>query len=145
MDSSRFTSRPYRIPCSDVTSNLISGNMSASKTSFEAHAAIPAITIGFMLSAFAHSPFGSTIVLAGIMLFGITVLFQLVTLPVEINASRRALSAIERGGLLEPAELSGARDVLTAAALTYVAAAVASLLQLLYFVLRYASLGGRER
>lgn len=105
----------------------------------------PAIGVGFMLAAFTHSPLASTVVLVGIGLFAFSVLFQLVTLPVEIDASRRALAAIEGGRLLSPQEHEGAQEVLTAAAMTYIAAAVASLLQLLYFVLRYASLRDRER
>lgn len=70
----------------------------------------------------------------GIALFGAVVLFQLVTLPVEFDASKRALVALEQQGLLTPAEVPGAKAVLNAAALTYVAAFVASLGQLLYFL-----------
>lgn len=106
--------------------------------------AMPAIMIGFMLASFSRGPFGSLLVLLGIVLFAFTVLFQLITLPVEFDASRRALVAMEQGQLVLPQELAGARDVLTAAALTYVAAAVASLLQLLYFVLRYSALARRN-
>ncbi|NTU89072.1 MAG: zinc metallopeptidase [Actinobacteria bacterium] len=73
------------------------------------------------------------LVYAAIALYAIAVLFQIVTLPVEFNASSRAIAAIN-GGRLPEAETRGARTVLTAAALTYVAAALASLLQLLYFV-----------
>jgi len=61
------------------------------------------------------------------------VIFQLVTLPVEFDASRRALVALRDGRLLEVDELDGAKRVLTAAAWTYVAALVASVAQLLYF------------
>jgi len=71
----------------------------------------------------------------GLILFLAIVLFQLVTLPVEFDASKRALVAIEGQGLLRGAELDGARAVLRAAALTYVAAFVASLGQLIYFFL----------
>lgn len=106
--------------------------------------AMPAIMIGFMLASFSRGPFGSMLVLLGIALFALTVLFQLITLPVEFDASRRALVAMEQGQLVLPQELAGAREVLTAAALTYVAAAVASLLQLLYFVLRYSALARRN-
>ena len=73
------------------------------------------------------------LVYAAIGLYAIAVLFQIVTLPVEFNASSRAIASIN-GGRLPDAETRGARTVLTAAALTYVAAALASLLQLLYFV-----------
>jgi Zn-dependent membrane protease YugP len=69
----------------------------------------------------------------GLVLFAAVVLFQLVTLPVEFDASKRALGALEQQGLLASDELGGARAVLNAAALTYVAGFVASLGQLLYF------------
>lgn len=78
----------------------------------------------------------------GLMLFGLTLLFQLVTLPVEFNASRRAMGAINNG-LLIGDEARGARKVLTAAAMTYVAAMLQSLLYFLYYAMRF--LGGRSR
>jgi uncharacterized protein len=79
---------------------------------------------------------GSTgLVNIGLILFAAIVLFQLVTLPVEFDASRRALVALREGGMLAPDELDGARKVLSAAALTYVAGFVAALGQLLYFFL----------
>ena len=71
----------------------------------------------------------------GLALFAAIVLFQLVTLPVEFDASRRALVALEGGGLLGTTQLDGARAVLRAAALTYVAALAASIGQLIYFFL----------
>jgi Zn-dependent membrane protease YugP len=67
------------------------------------------------------------------VLFLAVVLFQLVTLPVEFDASKRAIVALEGGGLLGAEELSGARKVLQAAALTYIAALAASIGQLIYF------------
>lgn len=71
----------------------------------------------------------------GIAVFGITVLFMLLTLPVEIDASRRGLALLKQAGLMQTEHDSGgAQQVLTAAALTYVAAAVTSLLTLLYYV-----------
>lgn len=70
------------------------------------------------------------LLLAGIWLFSLVVVFQLVTLPVEFNASRRAMRILEERGILGSEELKGARKVLSAAAMTYVAAAVGSLLQL---------------
>jgi Zn-dependent membrane protease YugP len=79
---------------------------------------------------------GSTgLVNVGLILFLAIVIFQLVTLPVEFDASRRALVALEGQALLTPPEVDGARAVLNAAALTYVAAFVASLGQLVYFFL----------
>lgn len=80
----------------------------------------------------------------GVVLFGGFVAFTLITLPVEIDASRRAYAALARTGAFSRAELDGVRRVLTAAAATYVAAAATALLQLLYFVLRLGG-GDRER
>lgn len=71
------------------------------------------------------------LIYVGIACFGLTLLFSLVTLPVEFNASSRAIRALSDGGYLNEDELSGAKAVLNAAALTYVAAAISSLLQLL--------------
>ena len=81
------------------------------------------------------------LVLSGIALFGLSTVFQLVTLPVEINASRRALTAIEAGGLLYDDEYPLAKKTLTAAALTYVAALAVSLGQLLRLLFLF---GGRR-
>ena len=75
------------------------------------------------------------LVTVGLILFAAVVLFQLVTLPVEFDASKRALASLEGHGLLAADELPGARAVLSAAALTYIAGFVASLGQLLYFFL----------
>jgi Zn-dependent membrane protease YugP len=88
--------------------------------------AVPIIFLGLILGAV-----GLTNV--GLALFTAIVIFQLVTLPVEFDASRRALVALRDGRLLEVDELDGAKRVLTAAAWTYVAALVASVAQLLYF------------
>ena len=79
---------------------------------------------------------------AGIVLFSLAVLFQLVTLPVEINASSRALKMLQSTGILGMDETKGARKVLTAAAMTYVAALAASILQLLRLLILA---GGRRR
>ena len=78
----------------------------------------------------------------GILLFCAVVLFQLVTLPVEFNASRRALRLLGDNGILYDEEVGMTRKVLTAAALTYVASALMSILQLLRLVLLF---GGRRR
>lgn len=78
------------------------------------------------------------LVYVGLALFGLAVLFQVVTLPVEFNASRRAISAINSTDLLTKEEASGAKAVLSAAAMTYVAAMIQSLLMLLYYVSRFA-------
>lgn len=83
--------------------------------------------------------------LLGIVLFGLTTFFQLVTLPVEFNASRRAMAAIEGRNLLTREEAVGAKRVLRAAALTYVAALLMSMLQLLRYVLIFLSRGASRR
>lgn len=80
----------------------------------------------------------------GIVLFCGALLFQIVTLPVEINASRRALSMLESTGILGSAELGGTRKVLSAAAMTYVAAVIASLLQLLRLLILSGALRNRD-
>ncbi|MCL2495432.1 MAG: zinc metallopeptidase [Oscillospiraceae bacterium] len=93
-------------------------------------AAVPLMVLGFMLDFWG-------LVTLGLALYALIALFQLVTLPVEFNASRRALRAIEGQNMLRDAELAGARKVLTAAAMTYVAALVVSLANLLRFMLRF--------
>jgi uncharacterized protein len=87
---------------------------------------------------------GHTVALIGVLLFATTTLFTLVTLPVEFDASHRALATLQRGGYLAPDELVGAKKVLDAAALTYVAAFVTSALTLLYWAMRLGLLGGRR-
>jgi uncharacterized protein len=90
--------------------------------------AFPLIFLGFILGSLG-------LVNVGLALFTAIVLFQLITLPVEFDASRRALVALRDGGLLQADELDGAKQVLSAAAWTYVAAFVAAAAQLLYFFL----------
>ena len=102
--------------------------------------AMPLILIGVLLAAFENLSFG--FVYLGIACFGLSLVFQLITLPVEFNASRRALAAIESGELLTEEEQKGARKTLTAAAMTYVAATAVSLAQLLRLILIF---GGRRR
>ncbi len=82
------------------------------------------------------------LVLIGIALYTAMVVFTLVTLPVELNASRRALTLLENGGYLTSGEMPGARSVLSAAALTYVASALMAVLQLLRLI---AIAGNRRR
>ena len=83
------------------------------------------------------------IIWLGIFLFGFTFLFQLITLPVEFDASHRALTIIKQTGLLAPEEQDGAKAMLVSAALTYVAAMLQSLLTLLYYIVRFT--GNRRR
>ena len=101
---------------------------------FGAKLSIPLILIGAIF--FSGSPL---LVNIGIWCFGLTFLFQVVTLPVEFNASRRALAALQENQALNDEELVMARKVLTAAALTYVAAAIASLLQLMRLVILFGN------
>ena len=91
--------------------------------------------------ALASTAFGSTLVMIGILLFALVVLFQLVTLPVEFNASRRALQTLESYNILDGDELSSAGKVLRAAAMTYVAAVANAILQLL----RLLAIANRRR
>jgi Zn-dependent membrane protease YugP len=83
-------------------------------------------------------------VLIGAVLFGTVLLFQVVTLPVEFDASARAKRLVVAQGIISPTEREGVDKVLNAAALTYVAAAVSTLLTLLYFLMRSGLLGGRR-
>lgn len=107
-------------------------------TQFGSRFAFVALLLGLML-------YSQPLFAAGIVLFGVTTVFQLVTLPVEFNASARAMSTIDGAFLLEEDERRGARKVLTAAALTYVAALLMSLAQLLRYVLIFAGRGGDRR
>jgi Zn-dependent membrane protease YugP len=93
------------------------------------------LVIGFLLNA-------AGLVLVAIVLYSVAVLFQLVTLPVEFDASRRAAVQVQQLGLATAGETAGVKKVLNAAALTYVAGALAALTQLLYFVLIF--LGNRD-
>ncbi|MBQ6890559.1 MAG: zinc metallopeptidase [Oscillospiraceae bacterium] len=90
--------------------------------------AMPLILLGIALTALGNASF--FFIYAGIACFGLSLVFQLVTLPVEFNASRRAMAAIEQAGLLTEEEQKGAKKTLSAAAMTYVAATAVALSQL---------------
>ncbi len=90
----------------------------------------------YAASAASHE-LGLIIYAVGLALFSAVAVFQLATLPVEIDASSRAMVALERIGALNETELQGAKKVLTAAALTYVAALITSIMQILYYVSRF--------
>ena len=96
----------------------------------------PLILIGVLVT------YSQPLINFGIILFSTAVLFQLVTLPVEFNASSRAVQRLGEAGILHNEELSQSKKVLNAAALTYVAAAAATILQLLRLILLF---GGRRR
>ena len=106
-----------------------------SVTNLSSQASMVLLFIGLFL--YSQTFFG-----IGILLFSVTTFFQLVTLPVEFNASRRAMETIESQGLLDAKEAQGAGRVLKAAAMTYVAALLTSLLQLLRFLLIFLGRGG---
>lgn len=95
-----------------------------------------------IIGLFINSRSSMTFIYAGILCFSLAVLFQIVTLPVEFNASSRALTLLEQDGILAQSEVGQTKKVLSAAALTYVAAAASSILQLLRLILLF---GGRDR
>lgn len=107
-------------------------------TNFGSMLAMPLVILGIL---FSYPP----IAYAGVIFFGFATLFQLVTLPVEFNASHRAVACLEKGGRLDSDELSGAKKVLRAAALTYVAALAVSLAQLLRVAIIALGSGRRRR
>ncbi len=104
-------------------------------TRFGSMLAMPLFFIGLLLAT-------DALLVAGILLYSTVTLFQLVTLPVEFNASARALQAIKSSGMLDPKEYESSKKVLTAAAMTYVAALATSLLTLLRLLVLA---GGRRR
>lgn len=106
-------------------------------TNFGSRLAMPLILAGILFSSF-----GDTLVYLGIACFGLSLVFQLVTLPVEFNASRRAMQTIESAGLLTEEEQRGAKKTLQAAALTYVAATATALAQFLRLITIF---GNRRR
>ena len=108
-------------------------------TSIGSKLAVPLIVIGLLLSGLSSAFIGVSY--AGLLFFALATFFQLVTLPVEFNASRRAMQSLESLSILTNDELVGARKVLSAAAMTYVAALAVSLMQLL----RFAMLINRRR
>ena len=109
-------------------------------TNFGSKLAMPLILIGLLFSSLGR--LSNFFIYLGIACFGLSLVFQLVTLPVEFNASRRALDAIAQTCILSEDEQVGARKTLTAAALTYVAATAAALAQLLRLLVLF---GNRNR
>lgn len=109
-------------------------------TNFGSRLAMPLILLGILFGAFGN--YSYTLVYIGIACFALSLVFQLVTLPVEFNASRRAMEAIENTELLNQEEQRGARKTLSAAAMTYVAAVAVSAAQLLRLILLF---GGHRR
>ena len=112
-------------------------------TNFGSKLAMPLILIGILLSSLGQLSY--TFVYLGIAAFGLSFVFQLVTLPVEFNASRRAMQAIASANMLTEEEQTGARKTLRAAAMTYVAATATALAQLLRLILIFGNRGNRRR
>ena len=109
-------------------------------TNFGSKIAMPLILLGIVFSTLGN--FSYTLVYIGIACFALSLVFQLITLPVEFNASRRAMQAIEQTQILTEQEQYGAQKTLNAAAMTYVAAVAVSAAQLLRLILLF---GGRRR
>ena len=114
-------------------------------TNFASRLSWAFIMLGVLITAFAYNlAYGYYILLFGIGLFAVTTLFQLVTLPCEFNASKRAMRALRASGYYSNDELHAARQVLTAAALTYIAATFASVVQLVRLILIFGNRNDRR-
>ena len=115
-------------------------------TNIGSRLALPVILVGLLLDIFWQAvPYGEWAVYVGIGLYGLSTLFMLVTLPVEFNASRRAKKMLVEDGILTEDEIPAASKVLSAAAMTYVASLLISLIYFLRFALIFLSLVGRNR
>ena len=116
-------------------------------TQFGSRLSMPLFLIGLLITGFGmiDPAIGEILMFGGIILFSLSTLFQLVTLPVEFNASSRALRTLEESNILYGDEIAGAKAVLSAAAMTYVAALATSLAYLLRFILIAAGASGRRR
>ncbi len=101
-------------------------------------------SIGYMVMLFGLFLASTNMILVGAVLFSMVLLFQIVTLPVEFDASSRAKALVVEHGIILPQERVGVDAVLNAAALTYVAAAISTLFTLLYFLWRSGLIGGRR-
>ena len=104
-------------------------------TNFVSSASMPILVLGFMMNSL-------QLIWLGVILFSGVVLFHVVTLPVEFNASHRAIVKLESSGILSAEEIPMAKKILGAAALTYVAAALSAVANLLYYI---AIFSGRDR
>jgi Zn-dependent membrane protease YugP len=113
-------------------------------TSFASKASFIFIMIGLILSGIAETGIGYYLAMGGILLFAVTTVFSLVTLPCEFNASRRAIRALTASGYYSAEELDAAKKVLFAAAMTYVAATFSSIVQLLRLVLIFSDRNDRR-
>lgn len=121
--------RKVLVPATNIGSNL----------------AVPLVIIGLLLEFWLGTVVGTYFWVAGVVLYSMSTLFALVTLPVEIGASQRAMKMLDEQNVLEKDERRGARKVLSAAALTYVAALLVSLLYLLRFLIIIAGTRRKKR
>ena len=112
-------------------------------TSFSSKLSMPVLMGGILLMSVAPL-LGKPVVLAGCALFGVAVLFSVITLPVEWDASARAKTAMLKAGIVSDDEADAAGRVLNAAFMTYLASAIASILTLLYYLYRAGLIGGRR-
>ena len=114
---------------------------------FGSRLAMPLVLVGLLLdwySMSANADIGFKVAMLGVILYGASLLFALVTLPVEINASKRAGQMLIAEGILAPDELPAAKEVLSAAALTYLASLLTSLVYFLRFLVRVLTMFGRR-
>lgn len=116
-------------------------------TQFGSRLSMPLFLIGLLITGFGmiDPAIGEILMFGGIILFSLSTIFQLVTLPVEFNASSRALRTLEESNILYRDEIAGAKAVLSAAAMTYVASLATSLAYLLRFILIAQGASGRRR
>lgn len=115
------------------------------ETNIGSNLAVPLVILGLLLEFWLGTVVGTYFWVAGVVLYSMSTLFALVTLPVEIGASSRAMKMLEEQNVLEKDERRGARKVLSAAALTYVAALLVSLLYLLRFLIIIAGTRRKKR
>lgn len=114
-------------------------------TNFGSRLALPLVLVGFIIDILGSYTAASFLIYFGIALYGLSTLFMLVTLPVEFNASSRALKMLVAENILTQDEVPGARKVLSAAAMTYVASLMTSLVYFLRFLFIVLSISGRGR
>ncbi len=119
-------------------------NVLAVATNISSRLLWPVVFLGILFGIAYATPAGTAVLYSGIALFGLTFMFSLITLPVEINASKRALKSLVAVDALDKMEVTGAKEVLRAAALTYLAAMLVSLLELLRFVLVFVNNRNRD-
>lgn len=114
---------------------------------FGSHLAMPLVLVGLLLDLYsmsASADIGFKVAMLGVILYGGSLLFALVTLPVELNASNRAARMLAAEGILAQDELPAAKEVLSAAALTYLASLLTSLVYFLRFLVRVLTIFGRR-